>query len=224
MVDFYTSKLFGNIQCKSRNAFPFCSAMNTQIGVDVDGSMYPCHGAITSPRQKPFLWFGNLFEGILSYQKVIKNISYQFGSIWSRAKCTSCPLHHYTTGNVCWDCAPHNLELTGEPSTDGIMKCIAFSESLPYWTEIAKMVYNNPILKEIPDKYKYSKEEYSKLKKLNIMPENMHYDRDYDGILDRAVRKVCCLDNKEDYGYTQYADAWWKFDDFFNLVEKEKCK
>ena len=214
MVDFYTNKLFGNIQCKSKNAFPFCSAMNSQIGVDLDGCMYPCHGAITTPMYKPWLWFGNLFDKVISYTQMMRNIYYQFNS-WNRGKCTSCPLYHYSTGSVCWSCAPHNLSVTGEPTIDNLMKCKAYMESFPYWVEIAKMNIDNPILQEIPGEVAIQAS-----RKLKAVKDTMHFDRNFDGIIWASIRKIYGKDipiNK-----LHYTDTWWNFDNFNKKIQSNK--
>jgi radical SAM protein with 4Fe4S-binding SPASM domain len=203
VLDFYTAKLFENIDCKSRNAFPFCSAMNTQIGVNIDGGMYPCHGAMTQPTYKPWLWFGNLFERTLDYSKIKRNIHYQFNS-WSRAKCTDCQIYHYSSGSICWSCAPHNLSVSGEPTIDNLMKCKAYTKSFPYWVEIAKMnIKGNPILDEIdmPHPVKQSKNT------LQCIKQDMHFDRNFDGIISKSVNKICDCDI--DIQNMYYADWWW---------------
>jgi uncharacterized protein len=206
VVDFYTQKLFGNVDCRSKNAFPFCSAMNSQIGVDIEGSLYPCHGAMTQPKFKPWLWFGNLFNKTIHYTKLIRNIHYQFNS-WNRGKCTTCEIYHYTSGSVCWSCAPHNLSVSGEPSMDNIMKCKAYAESFPYWVEAAKMNIDNPILDEIePHNIKQSK---NRLESIN---NGMHFDRNYDGIIASSVEKICNCDI--DINNMYYNDTWWTYDNF----------
>lgn len=214
VIDFYTSKLFGNISCKSKNSNPFCSAINTQIGVDLDGSMYPCHGAITTPEYKPFLWFGNVFDGVISFSKLKRNIDYQFNN-WNRGKCSSCELYHYSSGSICWSCAPHNLAITGEPTIDNVLKCKAYNESFKYWVEIAKMGIDNPILNEI----NYANPEMSCSDKLPSKIKNMHYDRDYDSIIFRSIQKVT---NKNiDICDMWYADKWWKFDDYMDQIKSK---
>jgi radical SAM protein with 4Fe4S-binding SPASM domain len=208
---FYTSKLFGDISCKSKNANPFCSAMNTQIGIDLDGSLYPCHGPITSPTYKPWLWFGNLFDKTISYKKLIRNIYYQYNN-WNRAKCTSCLIYHYSSGSICWSCGSHNLSVSGEPTIDNIMKCKAYNKSFPYWVEIAKMTVNNPILDEIPMNV-----DIELKKKIKFNPQDGHYDRNYDGIIQNSSQKICqkSINNIENM---YYDSQWWDFDDFFEEV------
>ena len=220
VVDFYTARLFGEISCKSKNAFPYCSAMNTQIGVDIDGSMYPCHGAITTPTYKPFLWFGNIFDGVLSYQKIIRNIHYQFGSILTRAKCSSCPVYNFSSGNICWSCAAHNLAMSGNPLIDNINKCIAYSESFKYWVQIAKMNINNPILDEIPIDVWFGNGMDSINPSDNLIEsrrENMHYDRNYDGFIMKAIDKFTGILPNDNI---QYVDEWWKMDNYLENVKK----
>jgi radical SAM protein with 4Fe4S-binding SPASM domain len=212
MVDFYTMQLFGNINCKSRNAFPFCSAINSQVGIDLDGSIYPCHGAITTPEYKPFLWLGNIFDGVLSYSKLVRNVNYQYNN-WNRGKCSSCPIYHYSSGSICWSCAPHNMAITGEPCIDNILKCKAYNESFEYWVEIAKMCINNSILDEIDIKPEVELE-----RKITSHINNMHYDRNYDGIIDASVRKVCNKNINIDNMY--YSDKWWVFDNFLEETKK----
>jgi uncharacterized protein len=214
IVDFYTMKLFGNISCKSRNANPFCSAINTQVGVDVDGSIYPCHGAITTTSYKPFLWLGNLFDGVLSYIKLKRNIDYQYNN-WNRGKCSECPIYHYSSGSICWSCAPHNLAITGEPTIDNILKCKAYNESFQYWVEIAKINIDNNILSEIDD---FVPELMCK-NKIGIYSDNMHYDRNYDGIIARSIEKICNKTIEVDDMW--YENKWWTFDNFMEATIKE---
>lgn len=212
VLDFYTMKLFGSIDCKSKNAFPYCSAMNTQIAIDLDGSIYPCHGPITTPVSKPFFWFGNLFEGVISYKSLIRNLNYQFNT-WNKGKCTSCAIYHYTTGNICWSCGINNFSTTGEIATDNILKCIAYGESFKYWVEIAKMNINNPILDEIP-KDLFCEPIKTSNKRIDSLRKDMHFDRNYDGKITESVRKLCNVDI--DMKDTYFTDKWWKFDNFIN--------
>lgn len=215
MADFYVNKLFGNTSCKSYNANPYCSAMNTQIGIDIDGSLYPCHGAITTPTYKPWLWFGNLFDKTISYSKFIRNIHYQYNN-WNRGKCVDCEIYHYTTGSVCWSCAPHNLAVSGEPTIDNIMKCKAYNESFPYWVKMAKINFENPVLDEMD----VTVEVESKNKmNFNGGLTDMHYDRNFDGIIHNSVQKICDKNINIDDMY--YSDSWWKFDNFYDECEGE---
>jgi len=209
---FYTMKLFGDTSCKSKNAFPFCSAMNTQVGVDIDGSIYPCHGPITTPMYKPWFWIGNLFDKTISYKKLIRNIYYQYNN-WNRAKCTSCLIYHYSSDSICWSCGPHNLAVSGEPTIDNIMKCDAYNKSFPYWVEIAKMTMNNPILNEIPMLIDVELKD-----KLKFNTQGLHYDRNYDGIIQSSTQKICQknINNTENM---YYESEWWDFDDFFQEVK-----
>jgi radical SAM protein with 4Fe4S-binding SPASM domain len=217
LVDFYSMKLFGNVDCKSRNAFPFCSALNSQIGIDIDGSIYPCHGAITTPIWKPFLWIGNIFDKVISYTKLMRNLDYQYNN-WNRAKCSSCTVYHYSSGSICWSCAPHNLAITGEPTIDNILKCKAYNESFKYWVEIAKMNINNDILKEIDS----SIPELEAKNKIDSIRQGMHYNRNYDGIIAASVKKIQGkdIDIKDQY----YSNNWWNFDDYMNVCGREEEK
>ncbi len=230
VVDFYTYKLFGNTSAHSRNAFPYCSALNSQIGVDFDGSLYPCHGPITSPEYKPFLWIGNVFDKVISYKLLFRNFSYQYGTLWTRGKCTTCPLYNFATGNVCWSCPAHNLAMTGEPSTDSILKCIAYTESFKYWIQIAKITLSNPVLDDIPSPRTCPSPDASSLwfndlpeldyseftnKKLDVIDPRSHFEMEYDGMIANAVEKFDIM-KRDEAGYLQFVDNWWKFDNYFN--------
>jgi len=214
LLDFYSSRLFASMDCKSRNSFPYCSAMNSQMGIDIDGSMYPCHGAMTTPKYKPWLWFGNIFDKTIDYSKLVRNLHYQYNT-WNRGKCVSCEIYHYTSGSICWSCAPHNLAVSGEPTIDNIMKCKAYTESFKYWVEISKMYIENPILDEIKmDNIIKSK---NMIKAINNT--DMHYDRNYDGIISGSIEKTCNCDIEIKDMY--YVDDWWVFDDFFEMTSKK---
>jgi len=219
VVDFYSYKLFGNYSCRSRNAYPYCSALNSQIAVDLDGSIYPCHGPITTPLYKPFLWFGNLFEKTISFKQYYRNISYQYGILWNLGRCQQCPIYHYSQGHICWSCPPHNLSLTGEPSMDSVLKCVAYGESFKYWVAIAKIVLTGQQQHNIPrDWFNDIDINFAefKNKKINVdVPKNVHFDMKYDGIIDNAVKKYT-FDQRDNYGYEKYIDEWWTFDDYIN--------
>ena len=222
VVDNYTNLLFGTYQIRSKNAFPYCSALSTQIAVDIDGSIYPCHGGITSPEFKPFLWFGNLFDKTISYRLLKRNLNYQFGG-WTNVKCNDCPVYKYATGSACHSCAPHNLAVTGEPTTDNILKCMAFGESFKYWVEIAKKnIEGNPVLDTIPHGEYFSCDKEITIEAPNKIkfkvPNGCHFDMNYDGHIDKGAH-ILGLNTPEN---TKYIDTWWKFDDFYQTTLKEK--
>jgi radical SAM protein with 4Fe4S-binding SPASM domain len=223
VFDFYTGKLFGSYSCKSKNAYPYCSALNTQIAVDVDGSLYPCHGPVTSPLYKPFLWFGNLFEKNISFKNLFRNFNYQYGILWSLGKCESCPINKFTRGNICWSCPPHNLALTGEPSMDSPLKCVAYSESFKYWIAIAKIVFGDKYISEIPNDWfnniDLNTNEFKNKKINNPIPKNVHFDQNYNGILDNAVNMFNVEENNLDCGHEKYTTSWWEFDNFFEVSQ-----
>jgi len=224
VCDFYTFKLFGNISAHSINAFPYCSALNTQIGIDIDGSIYPCHGPVTTPSYKPFLWFGNVFEKVISYRQLFRNFSYQYGTLWTRGKCTTCPLFNFASGNLCWSCPAHNLAITGEPSIDSAVRCVAYNESFKYWVEIAKITLDNPILKDIPyDWYNDSTlnmKEF-KNKKIKVLRDKMHFDMEYDAMMANAISRFDIMERR-DAGKFGMVDSWWTFDDFIDEVNGKK--
>jgi len=219
VVDFYTSKLFSNTANRSRNAFPYCSALNTQIGIDMDGSIYPCHGPITTPMYKPFLWYGNVFDKQISYKQLYRNFSYQYGTMWTKSKCSHCPIYNYTSGNICWSCPAHNLSITGEPSIDSVLKCIAYNESFKYWIQIAKMTIDNPILKDIPAGWFNDMDENLPQHEhlLSAMSPGSHFDMNYDGLLTNSINKFT-YKLKENI---PLSDKWWDFDDFKEISLKE---
>ncbi len=225
VVDFYTYKLFGNTTAHSRNAFPFCSALNTQIGIDFDGAMYPCHGPITSPTFKPFLWFGNIFDKVISYRQLFRNFSYQYGTLWTRGKCTTCPLFNYGTGNVCWSCPAHNLAITGEPSMDSVVRCIAYTKSFKYWIRIAQITLDNPVLNDIPKSWFNDLEEIDlskyKNKKLKVMNEKSHFNMNYDGMMAAATERFNVM-QRDEGGKLKLIDTWWEFDKYIEKIVETK--
>jgi len=218
VIDFYTYKLFSkSASIRSRNSYPYCSALNSQVGIDVDGSLYPCHGPITSPQYKPFLWYGNIFEKVISYKQLMRNFSYQYGTLCTKGKCNTCPLYIYADGSICWSCPSHNLALTGEPSTDSTLKCIAFNESFKYWVAIAKLTIENPRLLNIPkDWYNCIDVPKTPNKKIPVTYNNMHFSNSYDGLITKALDKW--FGQSKDHEDIQLIDSWWIFDNF-----KEKC-
>jgi uncharacterized protein len=213
-LDFYTSNLFGNVSCKTPKCFPGCSSMNTEISIDIDGGMYPCHGALTRLTYKPWLWFGNLFDKTIDYSKFKRNLHYQFG-IWNRAKCTDCQIYHYTSGsmNVCWTCAPRSLTAFNEPFIDSLTMCKAHNEGLPYWVEIAKMnITGNPILDEIDIPIKLSENT------LNVEIDE-DFDKYFDNIISTSIKKL--YGKKIENNDCHYDDTWWKWDTYFDEVNKK---
>jgi len=232
VADFYSYKLFGDFAAHSKNAFPYCSALNTQIGIDIDGSLYPCHGPITTPTYKPFLWFGNLFDKVISYKLLYRNFSYQYGTLWTKGKCSTCPIYNYATGNVCWSCPSHNLAITGEPSMDSVLRCMAYTESFKYWIEIAKITLDNPLLNDIPADWYNNLSEFNKTefknKKLKVFDEKIHFDMNYDGMIANAIERFDIM-LRDKSGYLKLTDKWWKMDDYYeksisNLNDKVDIK
>jgi len=219
-IDFYTAKLFNNIQNRSKNAFPFCSAMNSQIAIDFDGSMYPCHGPITTPKNKAFLWYGNIFDKEISFKKLYRNMNYQYGSIWTRVKCKDCELFHFSGGDICWTCPTHNLAMTGEPSIDGIPRCIAYQESFKYWADLAKLCIDSPIVDALPDNItndlmcnrEHINEET--IKKFKVDLKKMHFDPRFNGLIINSNDKFNCLNCRD--GNVDLYDTWWDMDNYYN--------
>jgi uncharacterized protein len=223
-LDFYTMKLFSkSSSIRSRNAFPYCSALNTQIGVDIDGSLYPCHAPITSPQYKAFMWYGNLFEKIISYKQLMRNYSYQYGTLWTKGKCKSCPIYQFADGNICWSCPGHNLAISGEPSIDSALKCIAFQESFKYWIAIAKITLDNPNLANIPKNWFNDIKVPDNLpnKKTPVNYGTMHYDCDYEGLTVKALDKW--FGHNPDHEKIQLIDDWWVFDNFKEICDNGSC-
>ena len=230
IVDFYSYKLFGMLSTKTRNSFPYCSALNTQMGIDVDGNIYPCHGPITSPEYKPFLWLGNIFEKTISFKQLYRNLSYQYGTLWTKGKCKECPLNIFSLGNICWSCAPHNLAITGEPSMDSVIKCIAYEASFKYWIAIAKMCIDNPILNKIPENWYndiiLSEDDINAIKQNDkiqnpITKHKCHFDMNYDGLIEKAVERMALFNKcKQNCGYEKLTDSWWEFDNYLDIVAK----
>ena len=230
-ADFYTSKLFLEKSCRSKNAFSYCSALNTQIGLDVDGSIYMCHGPITSPWQKPYMWLGNILEGVISYQKLVRNLSWMYNT-YSRAKCTTCPFYFYALGNVCWSCPTHNLAATGEPTTDFIQKCGVYCECFKYWYANACMVCKGEVIERVPKNEWFTEGiDYDSLPSLPeeqkvdpIKRSSGHFDWDYDGLLMHALRRVMGFDDYKSNRNFHINGRWWKFFNFFDVATKEKSR
>jgi len=221
--DFYTHKLFMDVSCRSRNSFSYCSAMNSQIGIDIDGSIYLCHGPITTPRMKPLMWLGNIFDKVISYQKIIRNMSWMY-NVHYRSKCVTCPLHYYTTGNICWSCPPHNMDATGEPSIDYIQKCPVYCECFKYWFANALMIVRNPILDKIPRDAWFTKGiDYDNLPQIPdeqkmVVPEyDCHFDPNYDGLLMHAIRRYT---GSEPEHNVYLCGDWWRYFDYFESIVK----
>ena len=220
VFDFYTGKLFGQASnIRTRNAFSYCSALNTQLGVDVDGNLYPCHGPITTPLFKPFLYLGNLFDKTISFSSLYRNFSYQYGTLWTKGKCVSCPIHEYATGSVCWSCPAHNLAISNEPSIDSALKCIAYEESFKYWIANAKMMLDNPVLDSIPKGW-YNDIEVPNTpnKKVPFDISKIHFDPKYNNLITRGLDKWHghCPDHEN----VELTESWWIFDNFQEVLNE----
>ena len=223
LVDFYTGKLFGNPSCRSHNAFCYCSALNTQVGIDIDGSIYPCHGPITTPWYKPWLWIGNVEERTISYRALMNALNAMYASQF-KGRCRSCPVYQYGADVVCWSCPPHNLAVSGEPCTDTIWKCIALQRTFKYFVRQADWsIKQNTTQPLIPRGTWYAgeREPLRATKAPLVYKWEYHFDPNFDNNLAIAVGKFrnCtrCQDTFDLY------DGWWQFDNFRQQTKQEQC-
>lgn len=131
-VDYYTTKLF--LETSRKDGFPYCSAMQTQLGIDLDGSIYMCHGPITTVKLKPYMCLGNIFSGILNYSAIISNYDMIHSWVMASAYCKTCDVFN-TDGFLCFTCPPAGLALDGLPWQMDYYRCEAYRESLPIWKE-----------------------------------------------------------------------------------------
>lgn len=136
VIDYYTAKLFLNTD--RINGCTSCSAMRSQAAVDVDGSIYMCHGPITSPKIKPYTHFGNVLDGIIDFSSMISNIDYTISDKLYSAICKECPLISSPdiTGFLCHSCPIINLLYNGNFVHYDHFRCEAYKNSLPYFRKI----------------------------------------------------------------------------------------
>lgn len=146
ILDFYTARLF---ESQDRvTGLPSCSAMRSQLAIDDDGSLYMCHGPITSTKIKPYTWFGNLFDGVIDYCALISNIDYKNSPLLYSAVCMSCPLTEPDiTGSICITCPINNLLFNGNFIHYDHFRCEAFKECLPYFRDIHRIFKESELRK-----------------------------------------------------------------------------
>ena len=135
-LDFYAARIFLN---SSRvDGWPRCSAMNTQIAIDIDGSLSMCHGSITTSKLKPLLQFGNVLNKTIDYRKYISSIDAIYSDMNFRSICKTCEIFQFS-GPLCIACPPTGLSINEEPVNFNIHMCNIYKKCLPYW----KLQYEN---------------------------------------------------------------------------------
>ena len=136
LTDFYAGKIFADT-CRC-NGYPECSGCNTQIGADIDGSLYICHGPITSPQIKPEFTIGNIFLDVLDYRAIMCGIDYMHCKTLSYGMCAECPVmqHPEATGHLCFSCPPGSISMDGHPSNIDFYRCQAYQRLMPKWIEM----------------------------------------------------------------------------------------
>lgn len=131
-MDYYTAMLFD--RRIRNNGRVLCSSCNTQISVDIDGSIYACHGYLSNYKIKPLGYLGNVFEGSLDYSGMVCNVDKMNSTFIHKAICHSCPLSDpKISGFICFSCPPSYETLSGLAVPMDYFKCEAYRESLSYW-------------------------------------------------------------------------------------------
>lgn len=130
-IDNYAAKLF--LSASRIEGWPRCSAFNTQLGLDLDGSMYMCHGPITTTKIKPFHWFGNVIEGIIDYRRYISVMDSMYSDTAFKSICKSCDLSTKCLGSICSSCPPTGSANNFEPVNFNIHMCNAYKKCFPLW-------------------------------------------------------------------------------------------
>lgn len=130
-LDWYASKLFLDT-CRI-DGCTRCSAMRTQVAIDLDGSMYMCHGPITNTKIKPFHWFGNVLDGIIDYRKYVSVTDRVYSDISFKALCKTCNLLTETTGLLCMSCPPIGDAINEDPVNFNIHVCNMYKRCFPLW-------------------------------------------------------------------------------------------
>lgn len=134
-MDYYATQLY--LDTSRKDGFPYCSAMNSQIAIDIDGNMYMCHGPITTTELKPYFCFGNLFEGKLNYKAIIASLDMIFGWTVHAGFCKKCPLiDKKYVGMLCKSCPPSDMSLNHCPYKFDYFRCKSYKESLKYWDKM----------------------------------------------------------------------------------------
>jgi radical SAM protein with 4Fe4S-binding SPASM domain len=130
-MDNYATKLFGST-CRI-TGWPRCSAMNTQLGIDIDGSIYMCHGPITTTKIKPFHVFGNVLDGIIDYRRFISVMDRMYADTAFKSICKTCDLGLNCPGALCRSCPPVADSVNMEPVNFNIHMCNIYKKCYPLW-------------------------------------------------------------------------------------------
>ena len=232
-IDFYTGKLFLQQNLKCMNSFPFCSAMNTQVAVDLDGSIYLCHGPITNPDMKPYLCLGNLFTKEFSFMSLMRSMHFQY-PMWKRVICNDCDLVKYCIGSLCWECAPNNFEVHKNCNISNFDKCDVYRECLKYWASLFIMLYDYEELKNtLPTTYNYLnkiREEMDLPRAKKLIPysiKNCTFDDSFNNINVSLFKKYAQIKRTDIKLNLQIDDTWYKFSmsgDFIKTVQNKEGK
>lgn len=134
-MDHYTHGLFFD---KSRTmGCANCSAMRSQLAVDIDGLIYMCHGPITTTSIKPYCVLGSLEHMFFDFKAIITNLDMFRCNHISSAICASCDLRNNgITGSICGACPPSNLSLDSMPMFYDHYRCLAYQKALPHWKRV----------------------------------------------------------------------------------------
>lgn len=132
--DAYNRRIF--YLTERKDGCPYCSAMRTQIGIDIDGSIYMCHGPITEPSLKPFFILGNIFEGYLNFRSIISNIDMIHSRTLFNGMCKECVIHKNKSGMLCFTCPPTSMSLTRTPWMIDYFRCEAYRGAYPTWLDL----------------------------------------------------------------------------------------
>lgn len=130
-LDNYASKLF--LETSRIDGWPRCSAMNSQLAIDIDGSMYMCHGPITTTKLKPLHCFGNILDGVIDYRRYISVMDSIYADTAFKSICKSCDLSIKCTGNICCSCPPSSMSGNDEPVNFNIHMCNIYKKCFPLW-------------------------------------------------------------------------------------------
>jgi radical SAM protein with 4Fe4S-binding SPASM domain len=134
-LDYYSGSLFLNNSI-GFNKYVECSAGNTQIAIDVDGSIYPCHGPVTNTKIKEKFLIGNVFDKVLDFKRIIYIYDVFSRKFLYSGICKNCPLITACDGFLCFSCPVAFCSIDGCATSYEPLRCKLYQSLYPTWKEM----------------------------------------------------------------------------------------
>lgn len=91
----------------------YCSALKTQISIDLNGDIYPCHGPTTDDHLKEYFKMGNIFDGTIDHKGLTRTLfAYGNSRLLLSPLCQNCIVFK-TDPNFCHICPMDSINSTG---------------------------------------------------------------------------------------------------------------